>query len=101
MLIQESTRLGEYGNGEWVTQVSVIREGNFTRSGPQEVDEIEIFEGNENTLMMTQTYTLQFQCEYTLRKYPFDAQVKHRHRQNVTGRIIPSSLNVLVFRSVP
>ena len=75
--IQESTRLGEYGNGEWVTQVAVIKEGKFTRSGVQEVDEIEIFEGDENTLMMTQTYTLEFQCEYHLQKYPFDTQVKH------------------------
>ena len=74
--VQESTRLGEYGNGEWVTQVAVIKEGKFTRSGVQEVDEIEIFEGDENTLMMTQTYTLEFQCEYHLQKYPFDTQVK-------------------------
>ena len=75
--VQDSTRLGEYGNGEWVTQVAVIKEGKFTRSGVQEVDEIEIFEGDENTLMMTQTYTLEFQCEYHLQKYPFDTQVKH------------------------
>ena len=62
---------------EWVTQVSVIKEGDFTRSSVQEVDETEFFEGNENTLMMTQTYTLKFQCEYHLQKYPFDTQVKH------------------------
>ena len=72
---QESTRLGEYGNGEWVTDVSVIKEGNFTRSGLHEVDEAEIFEGNENTLMMTQIYAWEFQCKYKLQKYPFDKQV--------------------------
>ena len=70
---KDSTRLGE--SWEWVTGVSVIREGDFTRSGLQEVDEAEIFEGNENTLMMTQTYTREFQCEYKLKQYPFDTQV--------------------------
>ena len=74
----ETTRLGEYGNGEWVTRVAVVREGNFTRSTTVEVDEAEIFEGAENTLMMTQTYTLKFQCEYKLQKYPFDTQVNYR-----------------------
>ena len=71
---KESTRLGV--DWEWVTRVSVVREGNFTRSGFNEVDEAEIFEGAENTLTMTQTYTWVFQCQYRLQHYPFDTQVK-------------------------
>ena len=63
---KESTRLGEYGNGEWTTRVSVTREGEFLRSG---MDEVEI------TLLMTQTYTREFQCRYMLQRYPFDTQV--------------------------
>ena len=69
-----TTRLGEYGNGEWMTFVTVTREGNFTRSGLDEVDEIEIFEGAENRLTMNQTYTWEFQCKYELQRYPFDTQ---------------------------
>ena len=69
---EESTRLGM--DWEWVTGVSVIKEGDFTRSGLEEVDEAEIFEGDENTLMMTQTYTREFQCKYKLQQYPFDTQ---------------------------
>ena len=57
---KKTTRLGEYGNGEWETGVSVKKEGRFTRSGVEQVDEAEIFEGDENTLMMTQTYTHEF-----------------------------------------
>ena len=72
---KESTRLGEYGNGEWMTLVTVTREGNFARSGIEEVDEAEIFEGAENRLTMNQTYTLEFQCYYELVRYPFDTQV--------------------------
>ena len=72
---KKTTRLGEYGNGEWETGVSVKKEGCFTRSGVEQVDEAEIFEGDENTLMMTQTYTHEFQCKYKLQQYPFDTQV--------------------------
>ena len=70
---KQTTRLGM--EWEWATGVSVVKEGNFTRSGYGEVNEAEIFEGDENTLMMTQTYTWEFQCEYKLQKYPFDTQV--------------------------
>ena len=69
---KESTRLGWIN--EWVTRVSVVKEGNFITSGVDEVDEAENFEGGENTLTMTQTYTWNFQCEYVLQKYPFDTQ---------------------------
>ena len=74
---KESTRLGWIN--EWVTRISVIKEGDFTRSGLDEVDEIEIFEGGENTLTMTQTYTHEFQCTYKLKKYPFDTQVETKN----------------------
>ena len=61
---------------DWTTDVTVTRdEGNFTRSGVEEVDEAEIFEGAENRLMMNQTYTWEFQCKYELQRYPFDTQV--------------------------
>ena len=72
---KETTRLGEYGKGEWETGVIVDREGNFTRSKLDVVDETEIFEGAENRLIMSQTYTHEFHCSYDLKKYPFDTQV--------------------------
>ena len=70
-----NTRLGEYGNGEWMTRVTVTREGNFGMSGIEEVDEAEVFEGADR-LTMNQTYTLEFQCQYELQRYPFDTQVE-------------------------
>ena len=68
-----TTRLGM--EWEWSTSVTVTREGNFTRSGLNTLDEIEIFEGGENTLTMRQTYTNEFQCRFILDRYPFDTQV--------------------------
>ena len=70
---KQSTRLGE--RWEWRTRVSVVRKGIFKRSKVEEVDEAEIFEGAENLLKMTQTYTWEFQCHYKLQNYPFDTQV--------------------------
>ena len=72
---KETTRLGEYGNGEWNTFITVKREGSLTRSGLQELEETEIFKGEENRLRMQQTYTHEFQCVYMLSMYPFDTQV--------------------------
>ena len=66
---------GEYGNGEWVTRVTVTREGQFVRSTLEVVDETEIYTGSENRLTMNQTYTREFQCIYELQRYPFDSQV--------------------------
>ena len=70
---KETTRLGE--NWEWVTRVTVTREGNFSSTNLEDIDEAEIFEGAENSLTMTQTYTWEFQCQYKLQHYPFDTQV--------------------------
>ena len=70
---QESSRLGWVN--EWSTNVRVKREGNFTRSGFEVLDETEVFKGQENSLIMTQSYTHEFQCIYELERYPFDTQV--------------------------
>ena len=74
---QETTRLGGYW--EWSTDVNVKREGNFTRNGFEVLDEAYLFRGDENILMMTQSYTHEFQCVYKLQKYPFDTQVGYIH----------------------
>ena len=70
---KETTRLGEAS--EWMTRVTVTKEGQFVRSSLEDVDEIEEFAGSENRLMMNQTYTHEFNCKYKLRRYPFDTQV--------------------------
>ena len=70
---QETTRLGM--EWEWTTDVLIRREGNFKRSGFEELDEAEIFKGDQNSLHMVQSYTHEFQCIYQLEKYPFDTQV--------------------------
>ena len=55
----------------------VRREGNSTLSGLDVLDETELFSGDNNSLIMSQTYTHTFYCAYKLSAYPFDTQVNH------------------------
>ena len=73
---KETTRLGE--NWEWRTNVFVNREGGFSNSSDEVVDEMRIFKGSENMLTMQQTYAHKFQCIYHLKPYPFDTQVRSK-----------------------
>ena len=61
------------------TTIVVTREGNFTvidkiNDAVSVMDETEVFEGRDNPIAMYQTYTKRFQCEYNLKRYPFDTQ---------------------------
>ena len=85
---KETTRLGV--EWEWSTSVNVKKEGSCTRAKYEEIDEAEIFKGRENSLVMTQSYTHEFQCVYKLERYPFDSQVR---------RFLTISVN-LYFRNV-
>ena len=70
---KESSRLGM--PSEWKTTVVVKREQeSFMKSGLDYVDEAYIFSGEENSLIMTQTYTHESRCTYNLMYYPFDTQ---------------------------
>ena len=69
---KETTRLSV--SNEWSTSVKVIREGGLTRGGIELVDEVEIFKGDQNQLVMRQVYTKTFQCQYDFALYPFDTQ---------------------------
>ena len=63
---KESTRLG--AQWEWETSVEVERIVNGTPTGLETVDETELFKGEENSLVMFQTYTHDFQCIFDLKK---------------------------------
>ena len=77
---KETTRLGEPGNGEWETKVVVRKEvQNGMLGGLEYVDETQIFKGSENSLIMNQTYTHAFQCNFKFSYYPFDTQVNSKH----------------------
>ena len=55
--------------------LKINRLGNFSRSGLDILEEIELFQGSENPIVMVQSYTKGFKCTYNLRAFPFDTQV--------------------------
>ena len=55
--------------------MTVTREGDFTESGLDVMEEINIFEGAENRITFQQVYSKTLKCVYQLQLYPFDTQV--------------------------
>ena len=66
---QEATKGGDE------TEVTITREGNYTESSLRVMEEINIFEGDENRITFQQVYSKEFKCVYQLQLYPFDTQV--------------------------
>ena len=80
---KDTTRLGVAW--EWKTNVHVKMEGKPSESGLDVVDETYIYQGSENSLVMSQTYTHEFQCQYDFIWYPFDTQVNTGSACQVVG----------------
>ena len=57
------------------TELTLTREGDFIGSEDENVEEINIFEGEFNRITFEQVYTKTFKCTYQLQLYPFDTQV--------------------------
>ena len=86
----------DYDKSEIETDISVSRESDFTRSGPEMADEvrdsliilfetvfqIELFNGKDNILTMNQTHSKKFHCIYLLHYYPFDTQVSCQYESS-------------------
>ena len=65
---------------EGVTKTTMVvnrdqEKGSDSDFSMDQVDEVAQFNGDANTLIMRQTYTKRFQCQYELHYYPFDKQV--------------------------
>lgn len=73
-LIFSNTNKNEVTVVSKLTVVTITREGNYTRSSQEIIEETNIFYGKENKLTFEMTYTKVFQCEYQLANYPFDTQ---------------------------
>ena len=62
------------------TELTLTREGDFVGSDQDNVEEINIFEGEFNRITFEQVYTKTFKCTYQLQLYPFDTQVEEISR---------------------
>lgn len=87
-MVFSNTANNEATQGAANSEVTVSREGNFTRSPRNVLEEIDIFTGDDNKIIFDQVYSKTFKCEYQLDMYPFDTQV---------GRRTESQAKVLCF----
>ena len=55
-------------------QISIKREGEGKWLDISNVMEEKVYKGKENSIVFNALYVNQFQCDYNLRKYPFDTQ---------------------------
>ena len=99
-LIFSNTENNEATEGVANTEIIVVREGNFTRSDYDIVDETNVFEGKDNKLTFETSYTKIFRCEYQLHMYPFDTQrctmdVVVKKLDRLSLKIVPKGLNML------
>jgi len=75
-IVYENTEHNEGTRATEDTELTVTREGSFLESDATNVDEINIFSGEDNRITFHQLFTKVFECEYELQLYPFDTQVR-------------------------
>ena len=56
-------------------QISIMRESEGEWLDISNVMEEKVYKGRENSIVFNAFYVNQFQCDYNLRKYPFDTQI--------------------------
>merc|ERR1719193_1117343 len=74
-LVFDNTERNEATKGTEDTELTLTREGDYIGSTDDNVEEINIFEGQFNRITFEQVYTKTFKCTYQLQLYPFDTQV--------------------------
>ena len=79
-VVFSNTQKQESTTGGLETEVTITREGNFTESPHNVMEEINIFEGMDNIITFQQVFSKSFKCVYQLQLYPFDTQV-HKKTQ--------------------
>ena len=83
-VVFSNTENSEATKGDDDTEVTVTKEGNYTESSLDVMEEINIFEGSDNKITFQQVYAKEFKCVYLLHFYPFDTQERKR---NITKNI--------------
>ncbi len=59
---------------EW-SKLNINRQGSGHKNSVEEPDEAILFTGNENQIMFSRDYELDFSCLFNLDLYPFDTQI--------------------------
>ena len=82
-VVFSNTEKNEATKGDDDTEVTVTKEGNFTESSMEVMEEINIIEGSDNKITFQQVYAKEFKCVYLLQLYPFDTQERKFYNSNI------------------
>ena len=58
---------------------SVMQEGNGSIIEQETNEHIMVYQGSENSILLSCVYSIKFYCEYNMAWYPFDDQTCQRH----------------------
>ena len=54
--------------------ITVSKQGNYTLSTMEDVENRQFFQGDENSITLSRFYNIRFICNYEMQWYPFDVQ---------------------------
>ena len=74
-LVFANTEAKENTKNDGKSQIVASRESPYTYSEDSVKDNIFIFEGGENPIILSRVYDVEWICDYNMRWYPFDSQV--------------------------
>ena len=73
-LIFENTEEKAQTKTDSESVISIQRQGNFTTNTMENIDNVYIFDGADNSLDMSRVYQTSWICNYQVNWYPFDTQ---------------------------
>ena len=74
IIIFHNTERGQRTINDDESFATINRTGQGTGSDSSISEDIDIYNGSENSISMTRLYNIEFFCDYDMRWYPFDAQ---------------------------
>ena len=83
-VVFSNTENSEATKGDDDSEVTVTKEGDYTESSLDVMEEINIFEGSDNKITFQQVYAKEFKCVYQLQLYPFDTQERKFALKNIS-----------------
>merc|ERR1712130_800947 len=74
VLTFENTENKPFTLADEKTSITVKKQGEFSLSKVEDVENQQFFEGKENSMTMSRFYNIRFICNYQMQWYPFDVQ---------------------------
>ena len=74
VIIFHNTERGQRSENDEESFATIRRAGQGRGSGPSVSEDIDIYKGSDNEIIMSRLYNIDFFCDYDMRWFPFDAQ---------------------------